>query len=142
MLCILLTVLALASVDIEAAGARSSARAAFISDTNHARDNHARRDYRVRDSLMDVAQRWANWMAAHHTLRHNPYLSSQVRNWQSLGENVGMGGSESAIQRAFMNSYSHRDNILSRQFRQVGIGTARSSDGRLYVDEVFREPRS
>jgi uncharacterized protein YkwD len=132
---------ALVTIDVAGAEAHTSARSAFISDTNHARDHHDRRDYRVKDDLMRVAQRWANWMAAHHSLRHNPYLGSQVHGWQSLGENVGKGGSESAIQHAFMNSTGHRDNILSRDFRQVGIGAARGSDGRLYVDEVFRTPR-
>jgi uncharacterized protein YkwD len=134
-------VLALVGFDVGTADATTHASTAFISDTNHARNSYDRRDYRVRDELMDVAQRWANWMAAHHSLRHNPYLSSQVSNWRSIGENVGEGGTESGIQRAFMRSTDHRDNILSRQFRQVGIGTARSSDGRLYVDEVFRQPR-
>jgi hypothetical protein len=41
-----------------------------------------------------------------------------------------------------MASARHRANILSRSFTQIGIGTARGSDGRLYVDEVFRQPRS
>lgn len=123
-----------------AASAATSSRTQFVSDTNHARFRHDRRLYRERDHLTRVAQRWAQWMADHHTLRHNPYLTSQVGNWEALGENVGRGGGEDGIQRAFMSSTEHRDNILSRQFTQVGIGTARDSEGRLYVDEVFRRP--
>jgi uncharacterized protein YkwD len=80
-------------------------------------------------------------MASHQSMRHNPYLTSQVQDWQSVGENVGRGPSESNIQRAFMGDTYHRDNILSRDFTQVGIGTARDSHGRLYVDEVFRRPQ-
>jgi uncharacterized protein YkwD len=137
---ILATALALVLSVSAPAGASTRSRAAFVSDTNHARANHDRRAYRVQDRLDEVAQRWANWMAAHHSLRHNPYLASQCGNWRDLGENVGRGPSESGIQRAFMNSPSHRDNILSRTFTQFGVGTARSSDGKLYVDEVFRRP--
>jgi hypothetical protein len=51
-----------------------------------------------------------------------------------------VGGTVSQIQRAFMASSSHRANILSSSYLQVGIGTARGSDGRLYVDELFRRP--
>ena len=113
---------------------------AFVSDTNHARVNHDRRAYQVTAHLNDVAQRWAEWMAAHRTLRHNPYLTSEVGHWRSLGENVGAGAGESSIQRAFMNSTEHRSNILSTSFTRVGIGTARGADGQLYVDEVFKRP--
>ena len=109
------------------------ARSAFVDDTNSARTRHDRRDYDVRQHLDEVAQRWAEWMAAHRTMRHNPYLGTQVRNWSEIGENVGVGPGESAIQSAFMNSAPHRDNILSPSFRQIGVGAARGSDGKLYV---------
>lgn len=132
--------LAVGAATVQPAQAGVRSRAAFVSDTNRARVHHDRHVYRERDHLTAVAQRWAEWMAAHRTLRHNPYLTSQVRHWRALGENVGCGGGEDAIQRAFMGSTEHRSNILSRTFTQVGIGTARSRDGRLYVDEVFRKP--
>lgn len=115
---------------------------AFVDDTNGARQSRDIRAYEVARDLTQVAQRWANWMASHQTMRHNPYLTSQVQNWQSVGENVGRGQNEPNIQRAFMGDSYHRDNILSRDFTQVGIGTARDSRGRLYVDEVFRHPYS
>jgi uncharacterized protein YkwD len=113
---------------------------AFVADTNHARSHHDRRELRSRHRLNQVAQRWAQWMATHRTLRHNPYMTSQCGNWQSLGENIGRGRNETMIQHAFMQSPDHRDNILSRAYTQIGIGTARGRDGRLYVDEVFRRP--
>ena len=120
------------------AGTRS--RQAFVSDTNAARMNHDRRVYQVSSDLTHVAQQWAQWMAQHHRLEHNPNLESQVHNWQDLGENIGCGSSEPPIHHAFMHDPYHRDNILSPDYTQVGIGTARDSDGRLYVDEVFRRP--
>jgi uncharacterized protein YkwD len=120
------------------AGQRS--RHAFVTDTNHARMNHDRRVYAVSSDLTDVAQKWARWMARHHRLEHNPNLETQVHHWEDLGENVGCGTSEPPIHHAFMNDRYHRDNILSPDYTQVGIGTARDSGGRLYVDEVFRRP--
>jgi uncharacterized protein YkwD len=120
------------------AGTRS--RQAFITDTNNARVNHDRHVLHVTSHLTEVAQNWAEWMARHHSMQHNPNLESQVHNWQALGENVGSGGSEPPIHRAFMNDTYHRDNILSPDYTEVGIGTARDNNGRLYVDEVFKRP--
>jgi len=126
------------SGDAAWAGIRS--RQAFVSDTNQARVNHDRRVYQVSSGLTQVAQQWAEWMARHHRLEHNPNLETQVHNWQDIGENIGDGQAESPIHRAFMHDQYHRDNILSPDYTQVGIGTARDSSGRLYVDEVFRRP--
>jgi uncharacterized protein YkwD len=123
-----------------AASAELRSKRAFISDTNHARTARDIRSYHVARDLAQIAQRWANWMAQHQSMRHNPYLTSQVQGWQSVGENVGRGPSEPSIQRLFMGDTYHRDNILSHDFTQVGIGTARDARGRLYVDEVFRRP--
>jgi len=125
-----------------AAGADSSSEGAFVSDTNSARSDHGLRAYAVSGDLTSVARRWAAHMAATRTLAHNPNYGSEVCCWTQIGENVGEGQSVSQIQRAFMNSPEHRANILSTSFTQVGIGTARSSDGRLWVDEIFRRPTS
>jgi uncharacterized protein YkwD len=132
-----LSILVLASPDAHA-GTRS--RQAFVTDTNDARLNHERRVLQVTSHLTDIAQNWAHWMARHHSMQHNPNLESEVHNWQDLGENVGSGGSESTIHRAFMRDTYHRRNILSPDYTQVGIGTARDENGRLYVDEVFKRP--
>jgi hypothetical protein len=94
----------------------------------------------VSSDLSSIANRWAAHMAANRSLAHNPNATSEVCCWQAMGENVGVGGSVSQIQSAFMGSSPHRANILSTTYTQVGIGTARGSDGQLYVDELFRLP--
>lgn len=119
-----------------------SSERAFVVDMNTARAHHGLRRYVQRRDLTAAARRWARWMAAHRTLAHNPSLGSNVCCWRDLGENVGRGPNEPALNRAFMASREHRSNILSRTFTQVGVGTARGSDGRLYVDELFRRPAS
>jgi hypothetical protein len=123
-----------------AAGAEGTSESRFISYTNSARSSNGLRAYAVAGDLTSVARRWAAHMAAHHQLAHNPSYSSEVCCWTHIGENVGVGRSASSIQSAFMASSPHRVNILSTSFTQVGIGTAWGSDGRLYVDEVFRRP--
>ena len=46
----------------------------------------------------------------------------------SLGENIAWGGAAlaepAAIVRMWMHSPPHRANILSRRFREIGIGVA------------------
>ena len=137
-LSVLLATIALVAPN--AASADTTTEGQFVTDTNHARAQHALHRYSVPSDLTAEARRWAAYMARHHTLAHNPNYTRQMCCWSAAGENVGVGSSVGQIQRAFMNSSPHRANILSRTFTQVGIGTARSSDGRLYVDEVFRRP--
>jgi uncharacterized protein YkwD len=59
-------------------------------------------------------------------IRRTGYLSG-ASSW-SVGENIAYGsGSRSSarsIGRAWMNSPPHRANILSRSFREIGIGLA------------------
>ena len=122
------------------AAADSTSSAQFVSDTNSARSQDGLRGYVVSSDLSAIANRWAAHMAANRTLEHNPNAYGEVCCWQAMGENVGEGSTVSQIQQAFMNSAPHRDNILSSSYTQIGVGTARGSDGRLYVDELFRQP--
>jgi hypothetical protein len=77
--------------------------------------------------LNSVAQAWANHLAATNDLEHNGALRSQVSNWTNLGENVGMAGDISSVQRAFMNSPDHRANILNSKYTEMGVGSATST---------------
>jgi len=120
--------------------ASASTAGRFVADANNARARYGLRSYAVAGDLTAVAQRWAQWMASHRTLAHNPSLASAVCCWRDLGENVGSGSSEWSIQSAFMASPEHRANILSSSYTQIGVGTAVGSDGKLYADEVFRRP--
>jgi uncharacterized protein YkwD len=63
-----------------------------------------------------------------------------------LGENIGWGsgslGTPAAIVQAWMNSPPHREIILTRDFRDVGVGIAagapQGGDGRTYTLDVGR----
>ena len=136
----LAALLLLGVIVLPAAHGDSGSDAQFVSATNSARSAHGLGHYAVASDLTSVARRWAAHMAAHRQLAHNPSFGSQVCCWTQLAENVGEGSTVSQIQRAFMASATHRANILSGSYTQVGIGTARGSDGKLYVDELFRRP--
>ena len=59
-------------------------------------------------------------------------------NSSTWGENVGFtSGDVDDLQRAFMNSPSHRSNLLDRDFDRVAVGAATDDRGRLYVTLFF-----
>lgn len=57
-----------------------------------------------------------------------------------VGENVAHAGSVAAAHRALWASPSHRENLLSPRFTQVGLGVARADDGTIFVAELFAVP--
>lgn len=89
--------------------------------------------------LVAVARAHAEDMADQNRLHHNSRLPDQVEDWESLGENVGRGDSVDDIHRAFMESPTHRAEILSTRSTQVGVGVV-EREGVLWVVQVFREP--
>lgn len=89
--------------------------------------------------LVAVARAHAEDMADQNRLHHNSRLPDQVEDWESLGENVGRGATVDDIHRAFMESPSHRAEILSTRSTQVGVGVV-ERDGVLWVVQVFRNP--
>ena len=128
------------SVLVVSAPAQAGSESEFVSRMNSARTSNGRRAYAVRSDLISVARRQAARMASQRRMYHNPNLGSEVSGWTNVGENVGRGPDVSSIHNAFMNSASHRSNILSTSFTEVGVGTATSSDGELFVSQVFRRP--
>jgi hypothetical protein len=88
-----------------------------------------------------VARKWSQQMASEGLLHHNSNVAAQIGStvtsaWSLIGENVGVGYDIPSLERAFMNSPGHRDNILG-DYNRLGVGTVRSSDGRLWVTVVF-----
>ena len=116
--------------------------AQFIADMNSARSANGLAPYSVAYDLTSIARSHSAQMASSQTLYHNPSLTSQVQNWQAVGENVGEGPTVSDIHTAFMNSPEHRANILDHDFTQVGVGVAVDKNGMIWVTEDFRKPMS
>jgi uncharacterized protein YkwD len=110
---------------------------------------------RLDKRLSLASRRYAKKMAAHHVFEHGDFVGRirrahylrGARSW-TVGENIAWGsqqlGTPQAIVQAWMNSPGHRANILSRSFRQIGIGVSRGapvtgvSDGVTYATDFGR----
>ena len=111
----------------------------FASMTNQTRVNHERRQLRFNDDLSKAARLQSRRMAHRGHLFHNDYESmSQLieGTWSLVGENVGNGSILRQIQRAFMASPEHRENILHKTWRKVGVGVVHKDD-RYWVTVLF-----
>jgi uncharacterized protein YkwD len=55
------------------------------------------------------------------------------------GENIARGENVSVpeIFEAWMKSKRHRENILKEEYREIGIGVARSDKGEMFYTQVF-----
>jgi uncharacterized protein YkwD len=121
------------------AHAVTSEASTYLSDLNGERVAHGLRPLTMRTDLNAVAQGWADHMAAAGLLSHNPNLTTQVANWQTVGENVGEGPDVPSLDTAFWNSPGHRANILDTSYTDVGIGST-WADGILWITVDFRKP--
>jgi len=64
-----------------------------------------------------------------------------VKHWRAIGENIAYNRGydnpvEFAVKR-WMESASHRENLLSSRWKESGIGIAVTKDGAYYFTEVF-----
>ncbi|WP_299275517.1 CAP domain-containing protein [uncultured Georgenia sp.] len=90
-------------------------------------------------TLDQVAQSWAEWMAANQTLQHNPNYRSQIGSgWSAAGENIirhtgGASMSSSAVTSWMVdwwkNSSVHRANMLNSKYTHVGVGYSMGPGG-------------
>ncbi len=68
----------------------------------------------------------------------NSMLAEYRVSWSTCGENVAMGQTNPVhVMRSWMNSPGHRANILNGNYRYLGVGVSRNSDGRLCWSQNF-----
>lgn len=91
----------------------------------------------INETLMVKAQAWSEYLASASSLQHSQLAQSVDPGWRMLGENVGYGPSPEAVQQAFMRSPGHRANILNPEFNWAGTGVSISSNGTVYVVQIF-----
>lgn len=112
---------------------------AFVA-TNAHRADQGRVQLREAACLTRAAERWARHMARAGRLVHQD-LGPILRRCDvsMVGENIAVGYStgRSVVNRGWMHSDGHRENILRRQYRLMGIGAARDDDGRWWASQVF-----
>lgn len=100
---------------------------------------------KARVKLQRCVDRWAEdqarWMAARSTLQHrNGQLRKILRSCKLTGvsENIAWNfttGRE--VVAAWANSPAHAKNMRAAKMRYIGVGVARSSNGDIYVSQVF-----
>jgi uncharacterized protein YkwD len=117
----------------------STVENSFTTKLNHARTHRGIPALSLRPGLVKVARAQALRMANKNRLYHNPNLTTDVKNWRVVGENVGYGPDATVVHHAFMHSPEHKANILDRDYTQVGIGAV-TRNGRVWVAQVFRRP--
>ena len=116
------------------------ARHPMLKATNGSRLSHHVGDLSLNAQMSALAEHHSAEMAKRGYLFHTSNVGTYLADvsWRTWGENVGFtqGGTVSELQKAFMHSPEHRDNILNGAFRHVAIGTV-SRDGTLWVTVFF-----
>ena len=135
----LVTLAFAAALSLFAASCVSADQTTVFNQVNNSRTSRGVRALGANQWLSDFAQDWAEWMAATCTLGHSrTYASANPYRWRSLAENVGRGSNLSAVHNAFMNSTSHRNNILNPSFNYVGTGVAHGCGNYWVVHEFMQ----
>lgn len=126
-------------------GAQEGPAARFYALVTKARLDNGLAPYGWSSLLAAAAQRHADDLAAHGLASHTGsdgstpaqrILQAGYVAWGNgtvVGENfwTGFGSPEDAL-NWFLNDPPHRANILSERYREIGIGVARDSEGRVY----------
>ena len=88
-----------------------------------------------------MAVRWSGTQAAQNRMFHNPHVRDEIPGgWRHFGENVLQNYAHATPQQLvdqWMNSPSHRANLLNPGHTSMGMGAAVAADGKLYATQVF-----
>ncbi len=96
--------------------------------------------------LVKVARDHSANMAKKRELNHvlddkNPgqRVEAAGYHWMNVGENIASGEAEmpAVVVKRWMESKLHRENILNKEFREIGIGIAKNDKGEVYSTQVF-----
>ena len=142
MLALTLGVLVFASTAAVAA-ASPGAEAEFVAAINQSRSAAGLAPLTVHGDLVAGARAHTAEMIPTGTIFHSTssQLASVTSGWSVLGENVGKGPDASVLHRAFMESPSHKANILG-DFDRVGVGVALDGASTMYVTVLFMKSTS
>jgi hypothetical protein len=128
------------------------ARQELLTRINKVRASNKVAPLKLHDTLQTLAQKHAENMARQEKLEHEldgKSVSDRAREAKYpgvVGENVLMsrlrnGAVKDAVD-GWLTSAGHRNNILSVNFIETGVGVARSKTGRTYFCQVFGLPRN
>lgn len=123
--------------------ASPAAESEFVTLINQARSAQGLPALTVHGDLVAGARSHTAEMVPTGTIFHSTsaQLSSVTTGWSVMGENVGKGPNPTVLHRAFMESPSHRANVLG-DFDRVGVGVAADAAGKLYVTVMFMKSKA
>ena len=130
-------VTALMAVIMVVLGANSYATEDLFALTNADRLTNGSAPLAIAPDLQVYAQGWAEEMMKARRVFHSPNLPS-VMDSGEVGENVGEGGTLTAIESAFMASPAHRANLLRPDFAEAGVGVVWDGEN-FWVAVLFRK---
>lgn len=116
--------------------ATEMSRGSLLAETNTQRTSHNRSQLTMDETLNKAAQAKAEDMAKRNYWSHKTpegyepwvFIDQAGYDYQKAGENLAYGfGSSLATVVGWMNSPSHRDNLLDEAYTQVGFGFANAS---------------
>jgi uncharacterized protein YkwD len=117
---------------------------------NKIREEHKLPPLRLQPILVKVARGHSDNMARKGKMDHildgkNPAqrLQGAGYDYRYMGENIAIsdGAPLADIVKGWMNSKHHKENILSKRFRETGLAIASSKSGDLYYTQVFGTPQ-
>ena len=139
MLCSLLLGFCVALTSAGPANAGTVREYRLLNRINDSRAAYGLAPLRLGRKLSTYAESHSAAMSSQAALFHTRSFSSLCC-WSSISENVAVASTVRQVHRNLMGSPGHRANILDPNKRVVGLGVVKSS-GRLWVTEVFRQPR-
>jgi uncharacterized protein YkwD len=116
--------------------------------TNKERAEEKLPPYKINATLCKVARAHSENMAKQGKMSHeldgkNPSkrLTESGYAWQKVGENIARGEDipAEALMKGWMESQRHRDNILNKEFTEIGVGLVHK-DKEIYYTQVFARP--
>ncbi len=122
---------------------------ALIDDTNNYRQMNGAGTLQVNDLLSSAAKLKAEDMAQKGYFSHVGPDGTMAWDWMTnvkypyeyAGENLAINFSDAAdVTNAWVNSPTHRDNLLNRNFTEVGVGIARGyyqGNDTIFIVELF-----
>jgi uncharacterized protein YkwD len=136
-------------VDTASFNVPSLERQAFVL-VNKKREESGLKDLDWNDQLEAVARLHSDNMAAYQFFSHkgldNKYVSDRadaahVGTWRAIGENIAfMRGYSDPVSMAvdlWLESPSHRHNMMDPNWNESAIGVGVSQDGSVYFTQVF-----
>jgi hypothetical protein len=109
----------------------------LLSSTNDQRASNGRQSLKINSQLSAAAQAKANDMTSRNYWSHNTpdgkepwtFIQASGYDYQKAGENLAYGfNSSQDTVIGWMNSPSHRENLLDANYTEVGFGFANAKD--------------